>query len=133
MGASANRLLAKWIDFGLAVIVWGGVEFVVVKVLPVFADIFAQFGGRIPLGTRLALHFNTLPGMLVVPVLLAALLLFQFWRTIQMPPPVPGDYRMAWDHKIVFAVILLGAITFAAILISLYLPVFTLGDQVGGN
>ena len=133
MAASSNRLLAKWVDFSFAIIVWGVVEFVAVKVVPVFADIFKQFGGRLPPGTRLALFFNTLPGMLVVPVLMTGLVLFQVLRTVLVPPPLPGDYRVAWDHKVMFAVILFGVITFVALLVSLYLPIFTLGDQIGGN
>jgi hypothetical protein len=129
-GPSQYRLLAKWIDFCVAVTVWAVVEFVLVRMVPVFAEIFTQFGGRLPAPTRFVVLLNGFPGSLIVPILLACLVVFQFWRTIYMPPPMPGDSRLPWDRKVVLALILLGVFTFIFAVVSLYLPLFTIGEEI---
>ncbi len=129
-GQSNCRRLAKWMDFAIAAAFWAAVEFVLLKVVPVFADIFRQFGGKLPAPTRWTVFLSGFPGVLLVPLLLAFLAVFQFWRTVCMPPPLPGDTRLPWDRKVVLALIVLGAFTFLFAVVSLYMPITTLGDQM---
>jgi type II secretory pathway component PulF len=125
-----SRLVYKWIDFGIAVAVWGVVEFVLVTVGPAFADIYSQFGGELLAPTRFFLWLNGFPGAALIPTILAGLVVFQFWRTIFLPPPLPGSVKWPWDSRVVLAVILLGAFTFLFAVVSLYAPIFTLGNDL---
>jgi hypothetical protein len=127
------KRIDKWIDFSIAFVVWGVVEFVMVKVVSVFADIFTQFGGKLPAPTRIILRFNGLPGSMVIPVMLAGLVVFQVWRMVSIPPPLPGEQPMPWDSKFVLAVILFGVFAFLFAVVSLYLPVVFMSEESSGE
>jgi hypothetical protein len=43
---------------------------------------------------------------------------------------MPGDSRLPWDRKVVLALILLGVFTFIFAVVSLYLPLFTIGEEI---
>jgi fatty acid desaturase len=126
------RLLGKWIDFYVAVTVWGIVGVVMLKLVPICADIFDQFGGKLPEPTRLLFGFSEFSGSTAVPLVLAGLVAFQVWRVRELPLSSAEDAHRPGDSMVVRAIILLGlwVLLFAAV--SLYLPTFVIGDWVSG-
>ena len=133
-GASVkSKTPGKWVDFGIAVVVWGVVEYVLVKVVPVFADVYDQFGGKLPWGTRVVLCFSRFPGLMAVPVILAGLVAFQLWRVRCLPAPSPEDSRRRWDSLVVLTVILLGGLVILFGAFACYLPVVRIAEQINSR
>ncbi len=123
----------KWIDFGIAVVVWGVVRFTMLRAVPLFADVFKHFGGRLPACTRLVVRVSDSLVSTRIPfaaVALAGLVLFQVWRIVSVPPPLPGNQPVPWDSRIVQAIILLGVLVFLFVVVSIYMPVLASGETV---
>lgn len=120
MGA---RPLDKWMDFVTAFIVWGVVEYVVVKVVPAAARIYDQFGQTLPVLTRGIIGLDGFPSLFPASVMLAGLVAFQIWR-IGFPSPLRQSQEgVPWDSRAMQIITLLGALAFLLLAVGLWLPV----------
>ncbi len=89
--------------------------FLRVAVVPVWERMFQDFGGELPVLTRLVLGWGwpfAWAGLLIAMAALAAL------------PLLPRRLRLA----LAFGGVLLGALELAATIVAVYLPIFALAD-----
>jgi type II secretory pathway component PulF len=127
------RASVKWIDFGLAIIAWGVVEGVLVKLVPVFTDAYDQFGGKLPAPTRFVIRSGGVLDSILIPMVLAGIVAFQLLRIRVLSLPLPGDTNRPWDSKVMSVVILLGALIFLFVAVALYLPIYWIGEVINSR
>ena len=126
------RLLSKWLDFTLAVGVWGFVEYMLVWLIPAFNDVYNQFGGNLPDLTTLVIALRKVLGLFVVPGVLAGLVLFQFWRTRRVASFVAKDTKGTWDNRVMLAAVLFGTAVFLFLAIAIRMPLYGIDlDPIG--
>ncbi len=127
------RQAYRRLDFVLALVVWGVVESAVVMAVPAYAEVYEQFGGKLPISIRGVICFSRFPWSMAVPFVLAGLVVFQLWRVRCLPTSAPDDSPRRWDDKVIFAVILTGAALFVYGTWVLSVPLIGIGEIISNK
>ena len=117
-----NRLWDKWLDFIIALIVWGTVEFLLLTIVPAVAKVYAQFGGKLPPLTRLIVQFAEYVGSTTSLMMVVGLILFQSTRTHVLPEPSSANSVRSWDDRVMLIIILIGTVLFFVVAFGLWMP-----------
>lgn len=123
-----------WADFFAPLVTWAVVFFTLVQVVPVFEDIFNEFGAILPLPLKFVIHTSHFvqswwPAVALVGI--SALAGFTIWRK-RKKVARDGQPSLILDQVIPVGIIALGIFTFIFIIIALYMAQFRPGDTING-
>lgn len=127
-----RKKLWLWVDFALITLVWGVVAVMLVKVGPMFGEIFRDFGGALPWMTREVLLLSEIMvgwWPLVVFVAAFSLGVFQARRLREIAADIEPP---RWERITVRSLIAIGAVTFMLLLVAFYIPIMSLGSDISG-
>jgi len=130
---AGDRLWDKWVDLLIAIIVWGGMAFLSLKVIPSFAAVYSQFGDKLPKLTRLVMQFGGAAGHITTLATAAGLVIFQFWRIRIIPKSSSTNAVRSWDKRIMLVIILIGTVLSFLVVIGLWLPMGPIGAPINSR
>ncbi len=124
-----------WIEFVVIAVVWGIVVGVLALTVPVFHEVFEDFGGSLPAPTLTVVYVGLFVRKWWFAAILAAIAALAGFQYARMHL-YAGQSRyasLARSPLTGLVLILLGVLALVCIVASLRLPIVTIGDVVSGT